>query len=101
MTDEYINFLVSRAILKAMTLTDIQQATMVDTTLQCLIHLIQMSLWTDLSHLPLKFQDADMAELQAFQCVKEDLTVNTQENVILHGSRTVVQYQQLSMREEL
>ena len=47
-------------------------------------------LWTDLNHLPPKFQDADIAELQAFQCVKEDLNVTTQENVILHGSLIVV-----------
>ena len=70
MADKYVNFLVSHAILKAMTLSDIQQATVTDTTLQCLVYLIQMDSWNDLNHLPGKFQDANIAELLAFQRVK-------------------------------
>jgi len=35
MADEHVNFLVSHAVPKAMTLTDIRQATVTDTTLQC------------------------------------------------------------------
>jgi len=63
--EEYANFLVSHAVPKAMTLSDIQQATMTDTTLQCLIHLIWTESWTDhdLNHLRRKLQDANIAEL--------------------------------------
>ena len=90
MADEYVNFLVSHAVPKAMTLSDIQQATVTDTTLQCLVYLIQTASWNDLNHLPGNFKDANIAELQAFQRIKEELTVNTQENVILRGSRIMI-----------
>jgi len=75
-------------------LSDIQQATLTDTKLQCSIHLIQTDSWTDhdLNHLPGKFQDVDTAELQAFQHVKEDLTANKQENVILLYVELVLSY---------
>ena len=43
--------------------------------MQCLDHLIQTDSWNDLNHLPGKFQDANITELQAFQHVKEELTV--------------------------
>jgi len=84
-----VNFLVSHAVPpKAMTLSDIQQATVTDTTLEYLIHLIQTDSWTDhdLYHLPRDFQDANTTDLQAIWCVKEDLTVDTHENVILRGN---------------
>ena len=75
-----------------MTLSDIQQATLTDT--KCSIYLIQTDSWTDhdLNHLPRKFQDVDTAELQAFQHVKEDLTANKQENVILLYVELVLSY---------
>ena len=47
-------------------------------------------LWNDLNHLTGKFQDANITELQAFQHVKVELTVNTQENIILCGSRIII-----------
>ena len=73
-------------------MSDIQQATVTDTTLQCLIHLMQTDSWTDhdLNNLPRKFQDANTAELKAFRHIKEELTVNTQENVILRGNRIII-----------
>jgi len=54
--------------------------------------LIQTESWTDhdLYHLPRDFQDANTADLQTFRHVKEDLTVNTHENVILHGNRIII-----------
>ena len=78
MVNENVNFLVFYAVPKAMTLSDIQQATVTDTTLQCLVHLIEKGLWNDLNYLPGKFQDANIAQLQAFQHSKEEVNVNTQ-----------------------
>ena len=90
MAEEYVNFLVSSAVPKAMTLEEIQQATAVDVTLQCLVHFIQKHAWNELDNLPQNFKDADRAELQLFKRVKDELTVNDQANVILRGSRMVV-----------
>ena len=90
MAEEYVNFLVSHAVPKAMTLEEIQQATAEDVTLQCLVHLIQNDTWNDLDNLPQNLKDADSAELKLFQQLKDELTVNNQANIILRGSRIVV-----------
>ena len=52
--------------------------------------MIQTDSWNDLNHLPVKFQDANIAELQAFKHTKEELTVTTQENIILRGSHIII-----------
>ena len=50
--EEYINFLSSNAVPKAMTLKGIQQAMTQDKTLQCVAHLIRNSSWNKLYNLP-------------------------------------------------
>ena len=90
MAEEYVNFLVSSAVPKAMTLEEIQQATAVDVTLQCVVYLTQKHAWNDLENLPESLKDADRAELKMFKRVKDELTVNDQSNVILRNSRIVI-----------
>ena len=90
MAETYVNFVTSFAVPKAMTLEEIQQATVEDVTLQCLVYLMQHNSWNNLDNLPEKFKEADCAELRMFHRVKDDLTVNDQSNIILHGSRIVV-----------
>lgn len=43
MAEDYVNFLIMHAVPKAMSLSEIQQATKADNTLQCLTEII----WTD------------------------------------------------------
>ena len=90
MTEEYVNFVTSFAVPKAMTLEEIKQATAEDVTLQCLAYLIQNNSWNSLYTLPEKFKDADCAKPGRFQRVKGDLTVNDQANIILRGSCVVM-----------
>ena len=72
------------------TLEEIQQATVEDVTLQCLVYLMRNNSWNNLDNLPKKFKEAHCAELRMFHRVKDDLTVNDQSTVILCGSRIVV-----------
>ena len=90
MAEEYVNFVTSFAVPKAMTLDEIKQATAEDVTLQYLAYLIQNDSWNSLHTLPEKFKDVDCAELSRFQRVKDDLTVNDQANIILRGNRIVI-----------
>jgi len=90
MAEQYVNFVTSFAVPKAMTLPEIQQATTEDVTLQCLMYVMRKNSWNNLNNLPEKFKDADCAELRMFHRVKEDLTVNDLSNVILRGSRIVI-----------
>ena len=85
--EEYVNLLMSSAVPKAMTLQEIQQAT---TKLQCLIYLTQNQQWHSLNKLPQQFKDADIKDLQMFKPVKDELTVNEQANIILHGSHIMI-----------
>ena len=67
MAKEYVDFVTSFAVPKAMTLEEIKQATAEDVTLQYLAYLIQNDSWKSLYTLPEKFKDADCAELGRFQ----------------------------------
>ena len=90
LAEEYVNFLASAAVPKAMTLAKIQEATAQDVTMQCLANLIRTQLWRNIDKLPQQFQDADRTELNRFKQVRHDLTVNDQTNIILRGRRIVV-----------
>ena len=87
MAEEYVNFVTSFAVPKAMTLEEIKQATAEDVTLQ---YLAKNNSWNSLYTLPEKFKDADCAELSRFQRVKGNLTINDQANIILRGSCIVI-----------
>ena len=76
MAKEYVDFVTSFAVPKAMTLEEIKQATAEDVILQYLAYLIQNDSWNSLYTLPEKFKDTDCAKLGRFQRVKHDLTVN-------------------------
>ena len=90
LAEEYVNFLASAAVPKAMTLAEIQEATAQDVTMQCLANLIRTQSWRKIEKLPQQFQDADRTELNRFKQVRHELTVNAQTNIILCDRHIVV-----------
>ena len=87
---EYVNFLASAAVPKAMTLAKIQEATAQDVTMQCLANLICAQSWRNIDKLPQQFQDVDRTELNHFKQIQHNLTVNGQTNIILRDRHIVV-----------
>ena len=86
MAEEYVHFLSTHAVPKAMTLSEIQAATKDDPTLQKLAEIICNDNWMEEA----TSSQADHEQLKAFHQVKDELTVNSEINVILHGSRIVI-----------
>jgi transposase InsO family protein len=87
--EEYVNFISSHAVPKAMALEDIQQATTADATLQKLAELIRTNNWTLMSNEPTA-TNVNVTELKLFAKVREELTVNDDSNIILRGTRIVM-----------
>ena len=85
MAEDYINFLSGHAVPKAMTLSGNQKATRADQTLQQLAKMICTNQWNE-QDIP----GADLADLKLFRKVKDDLTVNHDNSVILRGNRIVI-----------
>ena len=71
---KYINFLVSHAVPKTMTLSEIQDTTKFDKTLQLLTHLIQTTQWNFINA-----PDLDPAiskvDIQMFSEIKDELSI--------------------------
>ena len=87
MAEQYVNFLSSHAVPRAMTLTELQAETKADRTLQKLVQIIQTGDWNNIQSLS---EDVDKSLLKQFANVKAELTVNTESNLILRGSRIVI-----------
>ena len=90
LAEEYVNFLASNAVPKAMTLPEVQLATKQDKTLQCVSWLIQSQQWHRIDDLPEEHQEANVTELKAFRQVNEELTASEELNVILRNNRIVI-----------
>ena len=73
--DEYVNYVCTNAIPKAMTLQEIQAETEKDPTLQSLIKAIETDRWTD-------------SEILDYKRLKDELLVYS--GVVLRGNRIVV-----------
>ena len=86
MAENYVNFLSSHAVIRAMTLAELQEATKADKTLQHLIQMIRTGDWSKIS-LP---DDVDKTQLKQLAKVKEDLTIADKADLILCGNRIVV-----------
>ena len=88
--DYYVRFLTHHAVPKAMTLLEIQEATKTDQTLQYLAGIIRSNEWQSInSTLQTPGHDISIPELKAFSNVKDELTANEHDNIILRGSRIV------------
>ena len=87
LAEDYVCFLSTHAVPKAMTLTEIQQATAEDATLQRLRELLQTGKWHQINDSP---ADADREELKLFHRIHSELAVSNNSNIILRGSRIVM-----------
>ena len=80
--EDYVNFLSNHAVPKAMTLVEIQKATLPDNTLQKLVQIIGEDSWHTIQNLSPDTK-IDKEELQLFAKIQN-------RNIILHGSRMVI-----------
>ena len=87
--ENYVNFLTTHAVPKAMTLLEIQQATKKDKTLQRLTKLIRERSWNSLNY-NMKTDGENVEELKLFAKVRDELTINKGTDVILRRSRIIV-----------
>ena len=85
--EDYIKFLSTHAVPKAMSLVEIQQMTKVDCTLQKLANLIRSDDWTSVEE---EDEGVNIAELKAFSRIRDELTVNEEADIILRGNRIVM-----------
>ena len=87
LAEEYVNFLASAAVPKAMTIAEIQKATAQDVTMQYVAVLIRTQSWKKADKPPEQFREANLEEVNLFQRVKDELTVNDEANIVLRNSR--------------
>jgi hypothetical protein len=86
--EEYVNFFADSDTPSAITLSEIQSATARDPTLQTVVQLVATSKWhtiADCAH-----PDAHTGALRSFSNVKDDLCVNSEQNLILKGTQLVI-----------
>ena len=69
---EYLHFLTTNAVHKAMTLEELKAATKQDKTLQHVSWLVRNQKWNQTDNLPTEYQDADQTELKVFRKVKDE-----------------------------
>ncbi|KAK3716437.1 hypothetical protein QZH41_016846, partial [Actinostola sp. cb2023] len=82
--EQYVNFVVSQAALKALSSQEIIEATTRDATLQTVMRLISTGQWDDV-----KKEDGDATALQIFANIRSELT-SVDGKLILRGRRIVI-----------
>lgn len=85
--EDYVNYLTLNAVPKAMTLIEIQEATLVDPTLQAAVDCIQTGQWYKSLD---KDINVDQVALKALYNVRDELTFNSKDKILLRGIRIVV-----------
>ena len=92
--EEYVALLTTSAVPVAMTLAEIQNATLADSTLQKLAELIRSQQWHSVLNNDLppsnSAKSIDLQDLKAFHKIRHELTVTTKNDTILRGSRIVM-----------
>ena len=83
--EEYINYLTNVLVPKAMTLEEVRLATQHDATLQEVIRAIKTNVWHNTVEHPVNKQSFD-----AYKKIKEELSVNFEEGVVLRERRIVI-----------
>ncbi len=79
--EQYVNFLTTHAVPKAMTIQEIQEATKSDKTLQRLIEIIHTQAWSSINETATTGED--IGELKLLAKVSDELTVNEQLGIFL------------------
>ena len=90
---EYVALLTTSAVPVAMTLAEIQDATLGDPTFQQLAELIRSQQWHSVLNNDSSSNDAksiDLQDFKAFHKIRHELTVTTNNDTILRGSRIVM-----------
>ena len=82
--EEFVCFIARNMVPKSMTLTEIEEATLDDDTLQKVIELIQNGKWYTID----KCDNAE--EIKPFAKIKSDLTVADKLRLVLRGQRFVI-----------
>ena len=88
LAEDYVNFLSLHAVPRAMTLAELQEATKADATLQYLIQVIRSGEWSEIQSV--QSDDVDKAQIKLFMNIKDELTVNSNSNLVLRGQRIVL-----------
>lgn len=92
--EEYVSLLTVSAIPNAMTLTEVEEATLKDATLQKLAEIIRSQQWQPILQMDATISSdksqIDVKDLKAFHKVHHELTVSTNNNIILRGWRIVM-----------
>ena len=87
LAEDYVCFLTSHAVPKAMTLVEIQRATAEDSTLQCLVDVLRTGKWQQIDNPP---EDVNKDDLGLFKRVQSELTISSDSKIVLRGSRIVM-----------
>ena len=88
--ENYVNFITTHAVPKAMTLKEIQDATKNDETLQHLAEIIRKQTWNSINDIQRSAENLN--ELKLFAKVRAELTVNEQLGIILRRTRIIMPY---------
>ena len=83
MADEYVNFIITNAIPKAITLEEVEKATLEDTTLQRVMKLTRDGRWPNM-------QKSDDSSVRSFFNIRNELTIAPNEKVLMRGTRIVM-----------
>ena len=79
--EDYLHFLTTNAVPKAMTLEELKAATKQDKILQCVSWLVRNEMWNQIDNLLTEYQDADQTEL--LRKVKNELVISDESDVVL------------------
>ena len=86
--ENYVNFLTTHAVPKAMTLQEIKDATKKDKTLEGLAKIIREQLWD--SKPKWHELNTDNDDIRKYINVRDELTINDEADIVLRGSRIVI-----------
>ena len=89
-TEAYVNFVIETARPTAVTLTEIYKCTEQDRTLQALITLIHSNNWHALDKPDEKLKDCNLHDLRIYRQLKHELTVTSDQSMILRLNRIVI-----------
>ena len=84
-TSQYVNFMSTHAVPKAMTIEEVKKFTKEDSTLQKLVEVIRSGEWNKITDL----DEAKIAELKLFSKVQHELTVDDEGSIIMRGARAI------------
>ncbi len=89
-TEEYVNFIAINAVSKAITMEQLEEETRHDVTIQKAIEAKRHSNWHIIIESTTDDPRISTAELKALHLCEQELTVNADESLLLHGTQLVL-----------